>query len=453
MNTTISKVLSFSKDRELFPAGSTVLAAVSGGADSMALLDILVRSSDDFGIEKVIAFHLNHRVRGEEALQDEQFVDSYCRIHQIPLIVNRLTEDEVTGHSEALLRDLRYRYLAKAKEETGADLIALGHTKSDQAETVLFRIMRGSGLLGAAGMRERSEHLVRPLLCLTRDETERYCIEAGIRFCKDSTNDDDRFARNYIRHRIIPVARKMFPTVEERLMCFSEIARDADSFFREKADQYLSENVSNGVLSLQALQPGNERNIVLEYCLLRYLDQNGIPYDAEDISKGIRLFLKDGVMQLKGGHVLLSSRKQLFIDPEVPEICQIIDRVPCSAEFIPGKTVSFIVESLPNIQISPADSLFYSCLDYDKVNDSLLVRNWRDGDRFTSMRRHCTKSLKKYFAERGLTIPEKKQQVIVQSGDRIVWLEGEGVCPEFAVNSRTNKVLRIDILEESVCPR
>lgn len=453
MNTTISKVLRYSKDRELFPAGSTVLVAVSGGADSMALLDILVRCSDLFGIKKITAFHLNHRVRGEEALRDEQFVEDYCKSRRIPLIVYRLSEEEVANHSEALLRDLRYRYLAKAKEKTESDLIALGHTKSDQAETVFFRLMRGSGLLGVSGMTGRAEYLVRPLLCLSREETEQYCAEKEIRFCMDSTNDDDRYSRNYIRHQILPAAKGLFPSVEEHISDFSDIAREADSYFREKADRYLSENNKNGVLSIKALHALNEHRIVLEYCLLRYLDQNGIPYDSDDIRNGIRLFLEDGTIQLKEGHALLSSKGQLFLDPDAPEICQKIDIIPSTVQFVPGRMVRFKVESLPNIKISPDESLFYSCIDYDKVNDGLILRNWRDGDRFTSLRRKCSKSLKKYFAEKGLTIPDKKRQAVVQCGDRIIWLEGEGICPEVAVNCRTDKVLIIEIMEDSVCPR
>ncbi len=419
----------------------------------MALLDILVRCSELFGIKKVMAFHLNHRVRGEEALRDEQFVEDYCRNRMIPLVVYKLTEEEVANHSEALLRELRYRYLAKAKEKTGSDLIALGHTKSDQAETVLFRLMRGSGLLGVSGMSGRAEYLVRPLLCLSREETEQYCTEENIRFCMDSTNDDDRYSRNYIRHQIVPAAKGLFPSVEEHISDFSDIARDADSYFREKADRFLSENNKNGALSIKTLHATNEHRIVLEYCLLRYLDQNGIPYDSDDIRNGIRLFMGDGTIQLKEGHTLLSSKGQLFLDPEAPEICQKIGMIPCTVQFVPGKMVRFKVESLPNIQISSGESLFYSCIDYDKVNDGLILRNWRDGDRFTSLRRKCSKTLKKYFAERALTIPEKKRQAVVQFGDRIVWLEGEGVCPDVAVNCRTNKVLIIEILEDSVCPR
>ena len=203
MSETITKILKFISDNHLFSGISHVLCAVSGGADSMALLHILSSNMSLFGLKTVSAFHLNHNIRGLEADSDEEYVGQFCLSHSIPFYSYKLNTEETNNANEESLRELRYHYLDFYCKYIGADCIVTGHTLSDQAETFLLNLGRGTGLKGLSGIPSKRDNIIRPLLCISRDETEKYCEENNIVYRIDSTNNEDLYKRNYIRHHIV----------------------------------------------------------------------------------------------------------------------------------------------------------------------------------------------------------------------------------------------------------
>ena len=216
MNETSIKVFRFVKENDLFSNMSHVLCAVSGGADSMTLLHVLFENKSVFGLNTVSAFHLNHNLRGDEADSDEQYVRDFCGRLSIPYYSYKLTKIESAEASEDSLRQLRYHYLEEYRESIGADCIATGHTISDQAETFLLNLGRGSGLKGLSGIPYKRDYIIRPLLCLSRKETEQYCKENGIDYRIDSTNKIDLYKRNIVRHHLLPEMEEYFGNIEEK---------------------------------------------------------------------------------------------------------------------------------------------------------------------------------------------------------------------------------------------
>ena len=445
MNETISKVIDFSRRGQLFPERCAVLAAVSGGADSMALLDILLKSREELGIDRITVFHLNHNQRGTESDSDEEVVRNCCERNHIPFLTRKLSNAEAICASEESLRDLRYKYLFQTKEETGSELIAVGHTASDQVETVLFRLMRGTGLLGASGMHPVNGGIIRPLLCLTREETEQYCREQGIDFVCDSSNLDDRYARNYIRKHIVPQMKACSDNLEEHFAAFSAVASEADGYFRSNAERYIGENAETGLTSIKTLQLKTEPEIIRSYVLMAFMEKNGIAFDHDDLKKASHLVLSGGRLQLKGGHLLVGSREELILDPVKEKKSFPVSKESAADYSAFGKTVHISVDYLRNVHMDSQDHVFFSYIDYDKVNGDVCIRNWREGDRFTSLRRRCTKPLKKLFNERKYSLREKEQMLILQDEKGILWVEGEGICPRAAVSNETEKVMTIEL--------
>ncbi len=203
--------------QELLPPGSKVLCAVSGGADSMCLLHMLSQREDI----SLVAAHFNHQLRGEEADRDEAFVRDFCGEHGIPLTVGR-GDVEAFARQEKLSieeagRTLRYTFLFRTAEEENCGLIATAHNAEDNAETLLLHLLRGSGLQGLTGISPRLHQLVRPLLTTSRREIEAYLSEYGVPHMEDSTNSDDSYTRNRVRHQLIPLLEEMNPGFVRRL--------------------------------------------------------------------------------------------------------------------------------------------------------------------------------------------------------------------------------------------
>ena len=242
----IAKVERFARQEQLFAPAEPgralhLCAAVSGGADSMALLRVLLELRETFGYP-LTACHVNHGLRGETADRDEAFVRAECARLEVPLTVFRPADVgmAVPPHAgEDWARRLRYGCFAQLLAG-GIDCIATAHTATDQAETLLFRLARGTGLHGAGGIRPRRPGYCRPLLGLTRVETEALCAAFGQGWVTDETNESDAYARNRLRHGAVPALRSVNDAAEENLARFCEKAARADAYFARQAEQLLS---------------------------------------------------------------------------------------------------------------------------------------------------------------------------------------------------------------------
>ena len=202
------KVLAFMRKNHMTDRGDGVLAAVSGGADSVCLLLLLCELAAELGIH-VSAFHMNHGIRGAEADRDERFVEKLCGRMGVPLtVVHEKVGSYAADHglsTEEAGRILRYRHLKETAEKYGCAKIAVAHHEDDDAETVLLNLFRGSGLPGLSGIRPVREEIIRPLLCVSRKEIEEYLTSREHSWCEDSTNKENDYTRNKIRHKILPL--------------------------------------------------------------------------------------------------------------------------------------------------------------------------------------------------------------------------------------------------------
>src|SRR5207245_747242 len=243
-------VLAFVREHDLLPPGPIVVA-VSGGTDSVALLLLLTELAPKLGLSLHVA-HFDHRLRPKAAARDAQFVADLAQSRGATIRIGRA---DAPPKSEDDARDQRYAFLRRAAREVGATLIATGHTRDDQAETVLLHLTRGSGIAGLAGMRPRRDDIVRPLLAIGRTETLAVCTDAKIEPRQDRSNADPRYARNRIRHKVLPELERINPQVRAALARLGDAAATASDAAQRDAERSLAAATTEAGIALDRLDP------------------------------------------------------------------------------------------------------------------------------------------------------------------------------------------------------
>ena len=286
----LKTVENFIREQDLIPAGSTVLCAVSGGADSIAMLHILYRLRDQLDFT-LAAAHYNHQLRGAESDRDQRFVEQFtalcCGEHRLPggetVPAVRLytgsgdvaRQSRLRGKGiEETARDMRYAFLRQTAEEAGADLIATAHTASDNVETILFHLARGAGLRGLGGILPRRDNIIRPLLTVTRRQVEDYLRLWCLPHMEDSSNDNDDYTRNRIRHQVLPVLEDVAPGFAARLVNTAALLRADEEVLTDQARALAeSARVQDGGLSVSARAIAAAPDPVASRCLRLLLGQ------------------------------------------------------------------------------------------------------------------------------------------------------------------------------------
>lgn len=444
----IDKVKASIRKYNMIPEGSTVVAAVSGGSDSMALLSILnsIKAEFDFTL---CAAHVNHCLRGDSADRDESFVREKCRASGVELFVKKAKVAEIAAEQgmglEECGRNVRYDFFNSLGENV---IIATAHNLSDRAETFLFNFARGSALRGLCSIPPVRENIVRPLIDCSKAEIIEFCEKNQIEYVTDETNSDIKYSRNRIRHNVITELQKINPSFENNASrCISSLSEDEfflSSLAEELAEKSKKENGYDASALLSAPKP------VLKRALIKIVEScRNVTPEYKFIEKICALLEKGGNMQINGG-ITVRVRKDILDFPN--EISE-----PETA-VIDGKTVNFgdaVIESeiinnseINNLQIISKEGLEYY-LDCDRIHGRVTVRSREEGDRITLASRKCSKSLKKLFNELAI-LPEKRKSVAVfADDDGVILVEGAGCSEKVSANKNTKKLLKIKIIRET----
>ena len=395
-------VLSFLRQHGLLPpAGSCAIAAVSGGADSMCLLDVLYGISREYGWT-VCAAHFNHCLRGSEADRDESFVQNRCAAAGIPFYSRR--EDVARWAAEhrmgveAAGRELRYRFLEEIREKTGAVFIATAHNADDNAETVLMHLLRGTGTAGLCGIQPQYGRVVRPLLFASRLDIEGYNVSRGIPWLDDSTNGDDALLRNRLRHQVIPVLKDINPSFPDACRRLTRLASLDDQALSSLAEEAARPYSGSGRIPVSAVAPLPD---AVALRVIRLMAGRALSFDHT--CSVLRLCRSgSGALSLPGGQVRIEGAELVFGNPQIPVLSE--------TELLPDLPI-LLPEA--GLQVSLSCGIYdgrinKSFTEYqfktDAVCGRIVVRPRRPGDRFTLRARGCTKSLKKLFNEEAIPV-------------------------------------------------
>jgi tRNA(Ile)-lysidine synthase len=428
-------VLAYIRKHELLKPGDRVGVAVSGGADSVALLRLLVELRKEIGVVLSVV-HFNHKLRGAESDEDERFVAALARQHKLEI---RSEGGEVGAYAtekhrslETAAREMRYQYFRRLLREGTLNRIATGHTLDDQAETVLLKIVRGAGSRGLAGVYPRlsgsgsqfsEPSIVRPLLGTRRRELEPYLLELGQSWREDRSNRDLRHMRNRVRHGILPrLERYLNPAVREALAETAEIARAEEEYWEGEVSRVLP-LVWGGGLRLSVL---TDLPLALQRRVVRAASESlGVHLDFQHVEEILALSVKgDGTPKstvLPHGWVVSRRRGELRFesDAETAKDYEYCLPVPGSVEVreTQSRFEAVSVSGNPAEGYNPED-----LLDGTLLAAELKVRNWRPGDRFWPAHTKVAKKIKELLQERQVTGPERKLWPVVVSGTDVVWV-------------------------------
>ncbi len=442
--SVLEKVRAYISETHMIYAGDKVLLALSGGADSVAMAHIMLTLSEETGFS-VCAAHLNHCLRGEESDYDELFVRNFCEANGLELKVERDDVAALAAASkrgiEETARDARYDFLFRAAEEFGADRIATAHTLSDNAETLIFNVVRGSGLKGLCGIPETRGKLIRPLLRLTRVETEGYDRECGLPFVTDSTNSDTEYTRNYIRHEIIPRLTELNPAFLASVERLAAAVKEDNAFIEREADRLLAV-AGEKKCDLQTLREADPA--VVKRALSRiYVDFTGRRLDAKNLNAFLAFAVAegDGRTQLPGAFAVKYGGKLSLSDSAERKQPKRFYLAAEKANVLPdGRKVTISVEN-------GGTAVDKFAVDASAIVGGLRLRLRVPTDEMRLPKRP-TKSLKKLFSEQKIPIEERDRAVVLCDDKGIVWVEKLGAAERTAATVFTDKIIKIDIKPE-----
>lgn len=408
---------------KLFSPKDKILVALSGGADSVALLRLLLALG--YACE---AAHCNFHLRGAESDRDETFVRRLCKELQIPLhVIHFETEREAEERHisiEMAARELRYAWFEKTSREYGITVVAVAHHQDDSVETLLLNLIRGTGINGLRGIQPKNGNIVRPLLCLNREEIIGYLQDIRQDYVTDSTNLQDEYTRNKIRLNLLPMMQEINPSVKESILKTAQHLNDAAVIYNKGIEEAKQRTLTEKSINIEALQKEPTPETIL-FEILHPLGFNAS--QVKDIYRALegqagKVFSSTGWQVVKDRELLLISPIQKATKP----VLEMKEHV---------YTKNFIIPRDKNA----------ACFDADKLLHPLSLRLWQHGDTFVPFGMKGKKKVSDYLTDRKFSLPRKEQQWVLCCGDDIIWLIGERTDNRFKVDEKTKKALVIEI--------
>lgn len=425
------------KRHHLFNQNDEILVAVSGGADSVVLLDVLVR----LGYRCQVA-HCNFQLRGADSQSDFEFVKALAKhygltFHNIVFDTNQVAQERKIS-IEMAARELRYAWFESLAVEIACARVALGHHANDNAETMLLNLARGTGIKGMIGIPRKRGIYVRPLLAVSRTEIEKYAYEHGLSWCTDITNGDIDFKRNHIRHIILPELSKQNPSFVTTMDANSQRFADAAELYawslKQLLPQFLIQQETNWIVdSTKLLTLPAPQSLLFE-------TMSSFGFDASTVHD---LY-----------HNLLSQSGKRFLSPDYQAIIY-QNKVLIEPVLAERHERYFISEEQTTLEnpiclkiayqdkaddFKPLQGSDIACLDADKLLYPLVLRHWEQGDKFCPLGMNRFKKLSDFFIDNKLNLFDKERIWLLSSGDAIVWIIGHRIDHRYRVTADTKRL-------------
>ncbi len=445
---TEEKVFSYMGKYNMVQPGDKLILGVSGGADSICLLFLLLKYREQKEFDMVVV-HVNHGLRGVAAESDCRYVEDICREKGI-------TFYPVTGDMRALAaaekcsqedagRRLRYRAFQAAKEELGGTKIAVAHNGNDLAETMLHHLFRGSGIKGLCGIEPVRGEIIRPLLCLEREEIEDYLREREISWCTDSTNNEDEYTRNRIRHHLLPWAEREVSEKSVSHMCrTAALLSETENYLRVQTEEARAGCVRGnriGIEKFKILHPVLQKRLLL--AVMEELSPTGKDIGRVHIEDVLTLFEREGNRSIclpfgiqfrrEYDSVVFRGAEKEQSQAELPEL-------KFSEVFLQNQ------EEVPRNQCT-------KCFDYDKIKKPPVVRFRQTGDYLTlsdGKGNMIHKSLKEYMVNEKIPKEMRDSIPVLAEENHILWLIGYRISEYYKVDRNTKRVLQVELIGDCV---
>lgn len=438
----INRFREYIREIKLMDRHDRVLAAVSGGIDSMVMADLFLEA----GIRPGIA-HCNFCLRGEESDGDESFVRSFAERNGLPFFTIGFDTGKFAAENHISIqmaaRDLRYSWFEKIRKENGYSKIAVAHNLNDNIETLILNLTRGTGLTGLSGIRPLSGHIIRPLLFASREEIKGYSEKRGISFREDRSNAQTKYIRNKIRHKIIPLLKEINPSAETSLNETAQRIAELDEFTGRKINDVRDRifSVENDYISIdiaELMKEAINRSVLFELFIPWGITGNNLP-ELEKVIKG-----RTGARLMTTGHIITKDRGRILISPL--RLQENLFYTAASADDLMAlpfvESAGFVDRS--ELTCIPATNDI-ACLDAGEITFPLTIRKKEDGDYFHPLGMDGKKKLSDFLIDGRFSLPDKEKILVMKSGDRIAWVIGYRIDNRFRITETTKRVLMIKL--------
>jgi tRNA(Ile)-lysidine synthase len=427
-------------DNQLFSPDEKILLGVSGGIDSMVMVHLFLRCGYEFGIA-----HCNFSLRGTESDEDELFVRNHAGRHEIPFYANSFDTKAYAAAKgisiQMAARELRYSWFEEIRQNHGYMAISLAHNLNDNIETFIINLVRGSGITGFAGIRPRSDNLVRPLLFATRADIGEYCEKYEVSYREDSSNTDTKYVRNKIRHLVVPVLKEINPsfenTIEETIARSAEISEIYLRHITGIKNNLLTETATGHSIKISDIAELTPLNTIVYELFREYgISRSMIP-EFIKLTKS-----RSGSQLLTSTHRFIRNRGEILISRTMPEgetriVCDSLEDL-LKAD-LPAK---IRVESCGEGFLLPQDKNM-TCLSLNKLKFPVIIRNWQAGDTFYPLGMNKKKKLSDFFIDNKFSVPDKEVTLIMESDGKIASILGIRTDNRFRITKATTRCLII----------
>lgn len=414
----LSKVLKAVEQFDLIEKGDNLCVALSGGADSVALLKAMIQLKDNLSINKITAIHINHCLRGNESQGDEHFVIKLCEQLDIPLTVKRVDVSKMKGSTELNARKVRYNAFDQIIKE--GYKVATAHTKSDNLETVIFNMARGSSISGLCGIPPKRDNYIRPLILCSKEETEQFAQD----FVTDSSNLSDQYSRNYIRHNVVPDLKSINAQVENSVLNMSNSLREIDCFLNQTATEQINNIKTHNGYDVQKIKA---MPIAIAKRVLSIIVKNELDINLDSF-------------HLNALYSMLFNLTRLQLKND------------CFANICKGKLTFENNEKNENLQIilektqQVNNLLINCCVDCDKIVGEVTTRTRQAGDKI-KLKGRPEKTLKKLFNEIALPVSRRENLPILADSKGVIFVPFVGVAHRVAVDEKSKNILKATVVE------
>ena len=458
----------FIKDQNLFSPKDKLLLAVSGGVDSVVLCELCKQSGYDFTI-----VHCNFQLRGEESERDEIFVRSLGKKYAVEVMVKKFDTEKYAienkmGIQEAA-RELRYNWFAKIIDNRQQAIdnysnsdkrvhcplpithwLLTAHHANDSVETLLMNFFKGTGIKGLQGILPKHElmpFIVRPLLFAKKEELVDFATENKLNFVEDSSNESDKYTRNYFRNQLIPLVKKVFTNVDDNLIDNLQRFRDIEKLYRQSIElhkkkllEQKGEEYHIPVLKLQKTEPLS----TIVYEVIR--DFNFSPQQVNEV---IHLLESESGRYIQSStHRIIKNRNWLIISPNQTELAQniLIEEKDKEIIFDGGRLKIEVIQTNNKV---PEAAREIACLDSKIIQFPILLRKWKISDYFYPLGMKKKKKLSRFFIDQKLSKTDKEKVWVLEMDKKIIWVIGYRIDERFKITEKTKNVLKI-VLETKI---
>ena len=428
------QVRAYIDKHRLLSASDKVLVGLSGGADSVALLSVLVKLG-----YTCIALHCNFHLRGEESVRDEKFAQAFADKLHVPFCKIDFKTEQYAHENhlsiEMAARELRYAWFEDMRIRLQAQAIAVAHHRDDSIETLLMNLVRGSGIRGLVGIRPRNQYVIRPLLGVSRKEILAWLEEQQYTYVTDSTNLSDAYTRNFIRLRVLPLLEEINPSVRQTLSRTADHLSAAETIYLSVLEKARQELWIKDKLSIEKLMQYPSPETILYELLQPFGFSRQVASDVFRSLEGEsgKVFYSDSYRLVKDREYLLLSKRELILP--------ITYTYPLEAgQWQAPFSFSFeMIQKDADFAFQVSKDIAY--FDADKLDSVLQLRRWQQGDWFIPFGMKGRKKVSDYFSDHKFTLEQKENAWLLCSGQSVIWLIGERSDNRFRVSADTKRIL------------